>query len=340
MSITIESQVKTDCHELIFPEQAQVKEVHASTLVYLADGSVIASWFGGTKEGKDDVSIWISRRVDGHWQTPRNIAKISDEPHWNPVLHVDASNTIHLWFKVGKLIPQWRTYVMTSTDQGQTWTTPRELVTGDKGGRGPVKNKLIELTSGAWLAPASIEVGATPSTETGEAKDAMWDAFVDRSEDRGQTWQRSELVPYDHANTQGEGVIQPTLWESRPGMVHMLLRSGDGWIYRSDSVDDGRTWCKAYRTELPNNNSGIDLAKLPDGTLALIYNPVGGNWGGRSPLTLSLSKNNGKTWVKQLDLQTVEGEFSYPAIIAIPNGLAITYTHDRKSISYWQGTCQ
>ncbi|MAX23110.1 MAG: neuraminidase (sialidase) [Phycisphaeraceae bacterium] len=333
---TTTPKLTTVTHELIFPLQAQVKEVHASTLVLLPDDSVLAAWFGGTKEGMDDVSIWLSHHVNGQWQTPSIVAKISDEPHWNPVLYVD-NDTVHLWFKVGKPIPLWRTYAMTSEDWGKTWTTPRELVPGDKGGRGPVKNKPINLVSGALLAPASIEVGATPSTETGEAKDAAWDAFVDRSEDGGQTWQRSELVPYDHQNTKGEGVIQPTLWESQPGKVHMLLRSGDGWVYRSDSDDDGKTWCQAYPTDLPNNNSGIDVAKLNDGLLALIYNPVGGNWAGRSPITLSFSTDNGRTWTRQLDLQTVEGEFSYPAIIPTPDGLAITYTHDRKSISYWRG---
>jgi predicted neuraminidase len=329
-------KITTVTHELIFPEQSQVKEVHASTLVLLPDDSVLAAWFGGTKESMDDVAIWLSHRVDGQWQTPHIVAKISNEAHWNPVLYVEAGK-VHLWFKVGKPIPQWRTYVMTSDDWGMTWTTPRELVAGDKGGRGPVKNKPIKLASGAWLAPASIEVGATPSTETGEAKDAAWDAFVDRSEDQGQTWQRSELVAYDHENTKGEGIIQPTLWESEPGKVHMLLRSGDGWVYRSDSDDDGKTWCQAYPTDLPNNNSGIDVVRCDDGMLALIYNPVGGNWGGRSPITLSFSSDNGKTWAKQMDLETIKGEFSYPAIITTPDGLAITYTHDRKSISYWRG---
>jgi predicted neuraminidase len=255
------------------------------------------------------------------------------------VLHVQ-DGMVYLWFKVGKPIPIWRTYVMTSDDQGNTWSTARELVPGDVGGRGPVKNKLIVLSSGAWLAPASIEVGATPSLETGEAKNAAWNAFVDRSEDQGVTWQRSELVPYDHANNKGEGVIQPTLWESDPGKIHMLIRSGDGWINRSDSDDDGRSWCPAYRTTLPNNNSGIDLTRLADGTLALVYNPVGGNWGGRSPLTLALSYDNGKTWPHQLDLETIQGEFSYPAIITIPGGMAVTYTHDRKTIAYWQGTVE
>ena len=41
---------------------------------------------------------------------------------------------------------------------------------GDRGGRGPVKNKVIVLSDGTWLAGASLEPDA-------------WDVFVDRSGD-------------------------------------------------------------------------------------------------------------------------------------------------------------
>ena len=59
--------------------------------------------------------------------------------------------------------------LITSEDMGYSWSKPRELVIGDIGGRGPVKNKIITLENGTWLAPASIET------------DTVWDAFVDIS---------------------------------------------------------------------------------------------------------------------------------------------------------------
>jgi hypothetical protein len=37
---------------------------------------------------------------------------------------------------------------------------------------------------------------------------------------------------------------------------------------------------------MPNNNSGIDVARLLDGTLVLAFNPSSG----RSPLSLAVSK--------------------------------------------------
>lgn len=87
-------------------------------------------------------------------------------------------------------------------------------------------------------------------------------------------------------------------------------------------------------TTVPNNNSGLDLVRLDNGTLALVSNPVSRHFGPRTPLTLSISENNGNTFDKILTLEEVEGEYSYPAIIADKNRLYITYTYQRKNIAF------
>ena len=89
-------------------------------------------------------------------------------------------------------------------------------------------------------------------------------------------------------------MIQPTLWEDEKGL-HMLVRTGVGSIYKSDSKDGGKTWCKAYDTGMPNPNSGIDVVKLHNGILVLIMNPVSENWGDRAPLVLMYSEDSGNT---------------------------------------------
>ncbi len=45
--------------EFIF-DTASFKQCHASTLVELKDGRLLAAWFGGSYEGATDVNIWIS----------------------------------------------------------------------------------------------------------------------------------------------------------------------------------------------------------------------------------------------------------------------------------------
>lgn len=269
--------------EFIFEEDRHFKSCHASTLVILSNGTVLSAWFGGTKEGAKDVAIWYTKRVNGIWETPVKLADQEGIAHWNPVLFEGEGGRIYLFYKVGHTIPSWHTMVMVSEDGGDTWTPPKPLVEGDIGGRGPVRNKPIKNSDGVWLAPASVEA-------------KYWDAFVDISYDQGETWFKSQMVPINHrcvaqvnpsVNTlpvpnlsfKGKGIIQPTLWKSKPGSIHMLLRSTEGLVFRSDSENGCKTWSSAYPTQLPNNNSGIDVTRLDNGVLVIVYNPIGENWG-------------------------------------------------------------
>lgn len=333
---------------LLPPGHALFNNCHASTLARLPDGQFLAAFFAGQREGEGDVAIWLARTQGGVWQPPVRRVAEDGVAHWNPVLHVQ-DDTIWLFYKVGPTVHDWVTRRVISHDCGQTWSSPQPLVPGEALPRGPVRSKLLVISNGEWLAPASIET------------EEFWDAFADISADCGETWSKRD-VPIDHEQRHGggpgeiwtglaanalwetdvervfkwDGVIQPTLWESSPGVIHMLMRSTRGCVYRSDSADFGRTWCPAYATRLPNNNSGIDLVKLDDGRLVLAFNPIGGNWGRRYPISLAWSGDNGASWERLVDLETEEGEFSYPAIIADEERLHLTYTWNRKNIVYQQ----
>jgi predicted neuraminidase len=321
------SDTLTVAKDFVFGDDRPFAQCHASTVVRLDDGQFLVAWFGGTEEKNPDVGIWLSKGQPGNWSAPKEVAKIREDAHWNPVLQKTADGKVILYFKVGKEISHWETWVQTSEDGGDSWSTAYELVKGDKGGRGPVKDKLIELKDGTWLAGASNEVG-------------RWEVFVDRSEDKGKTWKASPYFKIDTTEIKGKGAIQPTLWESEPGNVHMLVRTTGGVIGRSDSFDNGKTWTPIKKTDLPNPNSGIDAAQLADGTIALTYNPDTENWGSRSPLSLALSHDNGKTWAEKIDIDKgkKEDEFSYPAIISWGDSVAVTYTWNRQKIAFWKGS--
>lgn len=309
---------------------------HASTVLPLPDGTVICAWFGGTKEGKTDVDIWYSRRNENGWSKPSSVCYNKHIPHWNPVLFLRENGEIMLFFKVGKKIPSWRTFVSISTDGGKTFGKPRELVEGDRsGGRGPVKNKCLRLSDGRVLAPASTE-------------NHGWNCFVDTSFDDGISWTKGKKIQTERTapilnslNSYTSNLIpmiQPTLWESENGKVHMLTRTPVGKAYRSDSDDYGQTWCQAYPTVLPNNNSGLDVVKTPDGNLYLISNPVSENWGERSPLTIQKSCDNGVSWETLITLEEekLDSEFSYPAMVYMNGSLYISYTYERLNVAFWK----
>jgi predicted neuraminidase len=313
--------------EHVFADDRPFDQCHASTLVQLRNNRILAAWFGGTREGNPDVGIWMAERFEGRWSPPRLAAKMADEAHWNPVLFAAPGRVVHLFFKVGLNPRNWQTWRMTSADDGAIWSDPRELCPGSVIAAGPVRNKPIILSDGTCLAPKSHQT------------DDLCNVCVDRSDDAGVSWTQGDFVPLDHEACVGRGAFQPTLWESEPGRVHMLVRTTGGRIWRSDSGDNGLSWMPLYETSLVNNHSGIDIAKLHDGTLALVHNPVASH-GVRTPLRVSLSFNNGKTWPHHLDIETAQGEYSYPAIIPTAIGMAITYTWKRERIAFWHGSIE
>lgn len=312
--------------EYIFGKDSVTASCHASTVLPLSDGTVLAAWFGGKKEGDDSVGIFLSKRnTDGEWSLPKLISEDVPVPHWNPVLYENQNGDIVLFYKYGHEIPEWITKYVLLSANGDVLTSPAELVPGDKsGGRGPVKNKCLRLSDGRLLAPASTE------------RDNKWIPFVDISDDDGKTWFNGGMMERPKYKGAYVGLIQPSLWETSDGNVHCFMRSNKGAIYRSDSNDRGLSWKKPYRTRLPNNNSGIDCDTDLQGRIWLIYNPVDVNWGVRHPLSLSVSSDCGKHFREILIPEPGNGEFSYPAIVCRDDVLYITYTYLRKQIVFWR----
>jgi len=204
---------------------------HASSITGLPGGELLAAFFAGLREGENDVGIWLARTEDGVWQMPARLLAEDGLACWNPVLH-RAGDKVWLFYKVGASVHTWRTRWTVSSDLGHNWSSPLDLVPGDTLPRGPVRNKLIVLSNGEWIAPGSLET------------DEVWDSFVDISADLGKSWSKHD-VPIDHhqraavanvARWEGlaanalwetdvtrvfkwDGVIQPSLWESAPGLL-------------------------------------------------------------------------------------------------------------------------
>ncbi|MBO5421050.1 MAG: exo-alpha-sialidase [Clostridia bacterium] len=308
---------------LVFEQDKFFSQCHASTILKVED-RLLCAFFAGTKEGDDDVRIYLCVNENGKWSDPEQMSFTKDIPCWNPVL-LEKDGTIFLFFKAGKEITKWQTFLRTSTDGGRTWTEATELVPGDEtGGRGPVKNKAIVLSDGTVVAPASVE------TET------EWDSFIDISRDGCKTWQKGEIIFFDHKKAVGKGIIQPTLWEA-DGKVYALLRSTEGYVMRSFS-EDLVHWAPAEKADLPNNNSGIDCVKLPDSSVAVFHNPIAcADWGDRNIISYAVTKDNGETFLPAVEVEKDEdtdAEFSYPAAITDGEYVYLTYTHYRKNVMF------
>ncbi|CAN5845294.1 exo-alpha-sialidase [soil metagenome] len=301
--------------EFIF-ESAPFPACHASTIVEAKDGSMITSWFGGLKEGASDVGIWVSRQSDGPWSVPVEVAhgKQPDGkqlPCWNPVLFQPKTGPLLLFYKVGPSPSTWWGMLMTSDDNGKSWSNPRRLPDGIAG---PIKNKPVQLANGDLLSPTSSE-------------DKGWQVHFERSSDLGLTWTRTEAIN-DGKNI---GAIQPSILVLGGDKLQAIGRTRQSKVFTVESTDSGKTWGSMTLTELPNPNSGTDAVTLKDGTQLLIYNHTPK---GRSPLNLAVSKD-GKTWQAALVFENTAGEYSYPAIIQTSDGLVhVTYTWKRQKIKH------
>jgi predicted neuraminidase len=308
--------------EFVYTE-APYPECHASTIVQTRAGTIAAAWFGGTKERNPDVSIWFARRGVSGWERAVKVAEGGGQPTWNPVLFQDPAGDLHLFYKVGPSPKDWWGMVISSSDDGRSWSKPRRLPDGILG---PIKNKPVVLPDGSWLSPSSTE------------KDGgVWTLHFERSGDRGRSWTRTDPV----ASPIPIAAIQPSILFHKDGLLEAVARTRSGALGMTWSKDMGKSWSPIGAIDLPNPNSGTDAVTLKDGRQLIVYNHSGHRpdqpgKGPRWPLNVALS-DDGVAWRKVLTLETapLPAGYAYPAVIQSADGLVhITYTYNRVRIRH------
>ena len=309
--------------EFIF-EQAPFPSCHASTIVETSRG-LVAAWFGGTAERNPDVCIYVSRQLNGSWTPPQAVAdgvgfSTNRLPTWNPVLFQPRHGPLMLFYKVGPKPSEWWGMLMTSTNDGLTWSAPTRL---PENVLGPVKNKPVQLTNGDILCGSSTEGNG-------------WKVHFERTSDWGRTWQVTAPVN----DGKSIGAIQPSLLFQPDGTLLAVGRTHNEKLFRIQSRDQGVTWDPMELTDLPNPDSGTDAVTLQDGRQLLVYNHnvrTGTNNKGRSPLNVAVSAD-GQHWQAALVLENdpnAPSGFAYPAVIQTHDGLVhVTYTWERRKIKH------
>jgi predicted neuraminidase len=297
-------------------ESAPFPSCHASTLVETKDG-LVAAWFGGTHEKHRDVAIWTARLQGERWTEPVEVANgvQSDGSRvstWNPVLFQPKTGPMLLFYKAGPSPGEWWGMVMSSQDEGKSWSKPERLPNGILG---PIKNKPVQLKSGAILSPTSTEHEG-------------WRVHFERSTDNGKTWTVTPPV------NDGKEIaaIQPSILQHKDGRLQAIGRTRQNRLFTIESIDEGRTWGTMELLDLPNPSAGIDAVTLADERFLLVYNHTPEN---RETLNVAVSED-GRNWNSALVLEYEPGkEFSYPAVIQTGDGLVhITYTWHRKRIRH------
>lgn len=133
------------------------KANHASFIELLPTGDLLIAWFSGTKEGQNDVSIYVARLPSGsdQWSNASLVSRRDGYSNQNPVLYYDSSTKIlNLWHSqqpAEKGETDANVWHLQSTDgQGMNWTKPVDLLT--KPGSFD-RNRVIPSLDGGLIFP-------------------------------------------------------------------------------------------------------------------------------------------------------------------------------------------
>lgn len=299
---------------------APFEQCHAATIEQTSGGDLLSAFYGGHHEGDKASAIWLCRKAKGSddWSAPQRVAGGNGVACWNPVLYQIPDGDMLLFYKQGTQVSKWSGWLLRSSDGGQSWGEPELL---PEGLLGPAKNKPI-FSQGRIICPASDE------------KDG-WHVYFEYSDDTGRSWQRTPFVEAPG----GIEAIQPSIIQLKDGRLIAYCRTKQAKVAYTISTDNGNSWSPLKLSGIANNNSGIDVCKLSDSAYYMVCNnwpiPEGMENAPRTPLSLLFS-NDGFRWKQCETLENSNiGEYSYPSIIATPDGrLQIVYTWRRQRIKY------
>jgi hypothetical protein len=122
---------------------------------------------------------------------------------------------------------------------------------------------------------------------------------------------------------------EPDWWILPDNSLAAVFRDNrrSGFIYRSFSTDDGRTWSKPTRTNFPDATSKMSGLRLSDGRYVLVSNS---NPKARDPLTLAVSRD-GLVFDKLVYL--IGGRhIDYPHVIEHERALYVAFSGRKQTI--------
>jgi predicted neuraminidase len=289
---------------------------HATSVVTLPDGRLLAAWFSGPFEASVHQVILASYSSDKGktWSAAKVLQDTPRKSDFDPAFIVDGKR---LWFfysvgrwnrypfvgdeknEVGAV--SFKVYHRYSDDSGRTWSE-QELVL-EKLGVGCRSNG-IKLSTGELLLPLHGFLSGV--------------AGVLKSADGGKTWARfGEIKTATVAH-------EPSIAELPSGEIMMVLRTGDGVLWQTFSKDKGETWLPAEKTDLVAARTSHNIFRLSDGRIVLTHNAAKSV---RTPLTTRVSADGGKTWGESVVIAEVPvpgpndevwgRQVSYPSVTAL-----------------------
>ncbi len=337
--------------EFIFPFQNE--HVHASSIVMLPNGDMLAVWFQGSGERTaNDVRIMGSRLNSGTktWSTPFLMADTKGLPDCNPVLFLNGKGKLFLFWiavqanKWENSILRFRTATNYSGDGAPVWDWQDDILfKPDDSFAREVESRFMELpeNEAGWAGYAPLYDNMIKEASKDIVKrstgwmtrihpitleggrillplysDGFNFSLIAISDDDGTTWRPSLPIV-------GRGPIQPALAVKKDGTIVAYMRdSGDspGRVHISSSSDNGESWTASKKTDIPNEAS-VEVCVLKDGRWVFAGNDIND---GRYQFSLYISDDEGRNWKWKEKIEydpTRKGSFSYPCLFQASDGL-------------------
>ena len=285
-------------------------------LIATRKGTLLAFCEGRRNSAADsgDIDVLLRRSFDNGrtWSAMQVVADFGADTAGNPTPVVErktgailllltrnpgAANESQITHGAGE-----RTvWITRSTDDGATWTVPREITSQVKRpdwtwyATGPGNG--IQLRSGRLVIPCDHNVGATERY-----------SHVIYSDDHGATWKIGGIA---EAQTNESAVA-----ELKDGLLVLNMRSYHGKSRRAvqRSRDDGLTW-SPLELDPALIEPVCQGSLIADGKLLLFSNPAATT---RTRMTVRLSTDGGRTW--RASRVVHEGPSAYSSLAVLRDG--------------------
>lgn len=278
--------------------------------------SVIAAVYS-----KDEGYTWGSERIlfkpeefDTKLKKCKNIMSIS-------LLRMN-DGAVGLFFLVRYDEGDMCEHLLRSYDEGKTWSAPTRCVP-HHGYFVTNNDRVIRTASGRIILPGNFCRNAN-----------YYHACYFISDDDGFTFREAKQYCSVHGTSDSAGLQETGIVELGNGVLWSFSRTTLGRQYESFSYDEGETWSVPAPSYFTSPCSPLSMKRANNGALVAVWNPVP-NYitrmyakptGGRTPLILSVSFDDGKTWCEPYIIEDDENSgYCYTAIHFMKKHLILAY---------------